>query len=85
MDSFYKKEKILEDGIRYFVGTSFLGKFWYYKNKQHRIGGPAVEWDDGAKWWYLDDKRYDNYDDYIKEIYKRFGVGQVMLIRAKYG
>jgi hypothetical protein len=81
-----KTEKVIEDGVEYKVKTLELGaKFWYFNNKRHRIGGPAVEWDDGAKWWYLDDKRYDNYDDYIKEIYKMYGAGQVMFLRAKYG
>jgi hypothetical protein len=81
-----KTEKVIEDGIEYTVRTSIYDnvKYWRLNGKWHRIGGPAVEWDAGNNWWYLDGKRY-TYKDYIKEIYKRFGAGQVMLLRAKYG
>ena len=24
----------------------------------HRENGPAVEWDDGEKWWYFEDKKH---------------------------
>ncbi len=25
---------------------------WYYKDKLHRIGGPAITYDDGNEYWY---------------------------------
>lgn len=28
-------------------------KSWYYRGKLHRANGPAVEWDNGMKSWYL--------------------------------
>lgn len=27
---------------------------WRYKNKLHRIDGPAVEWTNGTKEWFID-------------------------------
>ena len=32
-------------------------KFWCLDGKLHREDGPAVEWADGYKSWYLNDKR----------------------------
>lgn len=34
------------------------GKFWFKEGKCHREDGPAVEWTDGSKSWYLEDKLY---------------------------
>ena len=32
---------------------------WYNeKNQLHRLNGPAIEWADGAKWWYVESKRH---------------------------
>jgi hypothetical protein len=80
-----KIESIVEDGINYKVTTSPIGnRFWTVDGKEHRIGGPAVERKDGKYFWFLNDICY-SYEEYIKEIYKLFGVGQVMLLRVKYG
>jgi len=36
------------------------GTKFYYKDRamniRHRLNGPAVEWDDGSKMWYIDGK-----------------------------
>jgi hypothetical protein len=70
---------IIEDGIEYDVCVYPNNtKFWILNGMYHRINGPAVEWDDGYNEWYT-------YEDYIKEIYKIYGIGQVILIRIKYG
>ncbi len=29
-------------------------KSWYMNGNLHREDGPAVEWGDGDKWWYID-------------------------------
>ena len=37
-------------------------KFWYknfYSVDLHKIDGPAVEWADGTKEWYIDGLRID--------------------------
>jgi hypothetical protein len=31
-------------------------KFWRLKGKLHCEHGPAVEWADGSKYWYLNDE-----------------------------
>jgi hypothetical protein len=31
-------------------------KFWYLKDKLHREDGPAIEWANGYKSWYLNGK-----------------------------
>jgi hypothetical protein len=34
-------------------------RFWYdAKGKFHRVNGPAIEYVNGTKCWYLDDKRH---------------------------
>ena len=33
-----------------------VSRRWHFKNKLHREDGPAVEWADGSKWWYLNGK-----------------------------
>ena len=37
-------------------------RVWYLPSKgkdyYHRLDGPAVEWEDGLKAWYIDDKRH---------------------------
>ena len=41
----------------YTVTVDNLGtKQWYQDDKRHRIDGPAIEWFDGSKIWYLDGK-----------------------------
>ena len=38
-------------------------RFWYNKkNLLHREDGPASEWNDGDKWWYLNGKYYTKKD-----------------------
>ena len=39
--------------------NSFEDKFWVYKNKLHRTDGPAIEWADGTKEWYLFGDQYE--------------------------
>ena len=34
-------------------------KFWYQDAMKHRIDGPAVEWENGDKEWWLYGTRYD--------------------------
>ena len=32
--------------------------YWYYKNKLHREGGPAIEFANGDKSWWLNGQRH---------------------------
>lgn len=48
MDNYVRKEK-----------DEFSGIFYYNdKDQYHRLDGPAVEWYDGDKAWYIDGKRH---------------------------
>jgi len=31
-------------------------KHWYHNDKRHREDGPAVEYADGTKWWFVNGK-----------------------------
>jgi len=43
------------DNIEYDEGSGLFDSdgdiFWRLNKKIHRVGGPAVIWRDGAKWW----------------------------------
>ena len=42
--------------------TIYGDKFWYLPSKGrdycHRLDGPAIEWKNGLKEWFVDDKRH---------------------------
>jgi hypothetical protein len=42
---------------------------WYKDGKLHREDGPAIEWHDGAKSYYLNDLKYSkkDYQDIISK------------------
>ena len=43
--------------IKYEVEVYANGdKCWYLKGKIHREDGPAIEWADGSKAWFLNDR-----------------------------
>jgi len=48
-------EKYDNDNLYYNDKTS---KCYYKGYLVHREDGPAVEWQDGTKWWYLNGKRH---------------------------
>ena len=35
---------------------------WYLNGKPHRTDGPAIEWADGTKYWFLNGKRVTEED-----------------------
>ena len=37
-------------------------RFWQINDLKHREDGPAVEWANGSKWWYLEDERVEPED-----------------------
>ena len=45
---------------------------WYLNGVPHREDGPAIEWANGNKWWYLNDKEYSE-EEWKVEIQKRNG------------
>jgi len=60
-----KPREVVENGITYIVHTVEKGTFiWKYKGKRHRENGPAVEWSNGKRRWYLHGKLVymDEYD-----------------------
>lgn len=42
-------------------------KYWYKEGKLHREDGPACEWTNGHKQWWLEHKKYHpiNLNDYL--------------------
>ena len=67
-----KEYKIIQNGIEYEVKNFSNGsKYWFYNDKCHRINGPAVEWANGYKAWYLDNIRYASKKEYYLELLKR--------------
>jgi len=45
-----------------YIYINEYGSKFYYKDKamkiRHRLDGPAVEWSDGSKAWYVNNKRH---------------------------
>ena len=37
-------------------------KLWHLNNNLHRVDGPAIEWADGSKEWYLNGVEYTEAD-----------------------
>ena len=44
-------------------------KFWYLNDELHREDGPAIEWADGSKSWYLNGKGL-SHSQWKKEVAK---------------
>ena len=66
-----KDYKVIENGIEYTIKEYPRGNNWWFLNgKHHRINGPAVELDDGTKYWFLDNRQYTK-KTYYKELLKR--------------
>jgi len=64
-----KIEHIEEDGLTYKVKTYSNGdKYWFYKGKFHRLTGPAVEYVDGYKTYYINGKSYETFEEYKEAI-----------------
>ena len=54
-----KKETVIENGIEYQVKTNSGGsKYWFQNGERHRLDGPACEWADGSKAWYINGIQY---------------------------
>ena len=51
----------------FYIGE--YGRYWYLNDKLHRENGPAVEYADGTKVWYLNGRCYTE-SDYWKELQK---------------
>lgn len=47
------------------------GKFWYLHGSRHREDGPAVEYSNGSRFWYLDNYQYRNEEEFLEEIQAR--------------
>jgi hypothetical protein len=41
-------------------------EYWSF-GKLSRLNGPAIEYHNGSKQWWLNDKRYDNVHDWLKD------------------
>jgi len=43
-------------------------KLWYDLDNQHRLDGPAVEWFDGVREYYIQGKQYNSFIEYIHDV-----------------
>ena len=43
-------------------------KVWKVNGMRHRVNGPAIEWPNGVKSWYLNDKWY-SFNRYCQKLY----------------
>jgi hypothetical protein len=61
---------------------------WFLNDKRHRVDGPAMEWADGTKEWFLNDIEYEEDEHPFKIIvgevpndYNYFLYYKIMLLR----
>lgn len=45
-------------------------KAWYLDKMLHRLDGPAVIWNDGTKYWYINGAGYSNMNQWAKAVLK---------------
>lgn len=60
------------------VEDSFAIYYYNEENQLHKEDGPAVEYSDGRKWWYINGKKYPG--PYTDEEWQRF-VRKVLLLK----
>ena len=63
------------EGIKTFTGVvkdEDNHVIYYLNGEYHREDGPAVEWADDDKSWWLNDKHYGYDDDFTNESWIRF-------------
>jgi hypothetical protein len=41
------------------------GKYWYKDDELHRLDGPAIEFANGTKAWFIDGKKVPPFDSII--------------------
>lgn len=57
--------------IEYTSGFHSGNKYWLKDGKSHREDGPAVEYNDGSKQWWIEGTYYYSEEDFKKEIERR--------------
>jgi len=53
--------------IKYEV-DSYGNKFWYLDDKLHRVDGPAIEYTNGGKEWYLNGEELTEEEHHIRTL-----------------
>jgi len=77
--SFPEKEKKAKPYcIEYSNGT----KKWIINRKLHHEDGPAIIWDDGSKFWYLNDIEY-SFEEFLEKT--PISDEEKIFLRFKYG
>lgn len=41
-------------------------QMWFHDGKLHRLDGPAVEWSNGVKGWFLNGRQLDSIEHFIE-------------------
>jgi len=76
MDS--KIENIEEDGLVYEVRVFSNGnKYWRYNGQRHRLNGPAIEWTNGYKTYYIKGIFFKTFEDY-KEAVVQLKINEIL-------
>jgi len=66
-----KIDYIEEGGLVYQVHIYTSGnKHWYYKGQLHRLNGPAIEFVNGDKSYYINGEYFNTFEDYKEAIIK---------------
>jgi hypothetical protein len=58
-------------------------KEYWVNGRGHRIGGPAVEWDDGGYSWYIRGKLCKSFKEYQKKT--KLSDNEITILILKYG
>jgi hypothetical protein len=66
---------VVEDGIEYRIQYEGVNSVWistryYFEGSLHRLGGPAVEYNNGPKEWWIKGKKLDcsSQEEFLKII-----------------
>jgi hypothetical protein len=70
--------------IKYEVRVYANGNHWYLDDKRHNEAGPAIEYVDGCKSWYLEDVMYSE-SEHKAEMERRKNTlnGKIVTIEGK--
>jgi len=56
-----KKDETIPENYTGIAEYESGNKYWYKEDLLHRIDGPAIEYSDGRKEWYIDGEQFNSY------------------------
>jgi len=73
-----KIKYIEEGGVTYEIRTYSSGsKFYWVGDNLHRLDGPAVELDNGTKFYYINGECFDTFEEY-KEAVIQYRIKEIL-------